>query len=121
MQSDADVSQCVKFASKHNLDVAIRGGGHSYHGASSTEGMVIDLRKLNRVTVDKSAKRVTGGGGCIAMDLEKAAEAEGLGVLFGAVNETGEMLLNPETGYALYGEQEESCRGSYGLVQVSVD
>ena len=60
--------------------------------------MVIDLRKLNRVSVDKAAKRVTGGGGCIAMDLEKKAEAEGLGVLFGAVNETGEMSVNPETG-----------------------
>ena len=121
MESDADVSQCVKFASKHNLDVAIRGGGHSYHGASSTEGMVIDLRKLNRVTVDKSAKRVTGGGGCIAMDLEKAAEAEGLGVLFGAVNETGKMSFNPEIGRPLRGEPKGSCRGSYWIVQVSVD
>ena len=49
----------------------------------------VDLRKLNNVVVDKAAKTVTSGGGCLARDLEKPAEAEGLGVVFGVVNETG--------------------------------
>ena len=51
---------------------------------------MIDLRNLNKVTIDKANKTVTAGGGCLAADLEYPAEKEGLSVVFGAVNETGE-------------------------------
>ncbi|KAG8525241.1 uncharacterized protein KY384_008885 [Bacidia gigantensis] len=106
VESEQDVSECIKFAKEHDIDIAVAGGRHSYHGSSSTTGMVIgeikqpqnstrcaddcqDLRKLNKVTIDKASKTVTGGGGCVAGDLEKPAEAEGLSVVFGAINETG--------------------------------
>ena len=49
-----------------------------------------DLKNMRKVTVDKEAKMVTAQGGCIAADVEQAAEAKGLSVVFGQVNETCE-------------------------------
>ena len=48
-----------------------------------------DLRKMNGVMIDKAAKTATAQGGCLAKDVEAPAEAEGLSVVFGAVNVTG--------------------------------
>lgn len=52
---------------------------------------ITDLRKMRNVTVDKVAKTVTAQGGCLAADVEEAADVEGLTVPFGAVNETGKV------------------------------
>ncbi len=54
-----------------------------------TESSLLDLQKMRNVTVDKSSKTVTAQGGCTAADVEQPAEAEGLSVVFGVVNETG--------------------------------
>lgn len=35
------------FASKHNLEVAIEGGGHSCSGAASSEDVIVDLANIN--------------------------------------------------------------------------
>ena len=40
-QNEDDVVQCVKYVGKHSLDVAVACGRHSYHGASSADGMII--------------------------------------------------------------------------------
>jgi len=37
----------IVWATEHNLDLAIRGGGHSSSGASSTEGGVVGILLLN--------------------------------------------------------------------------
>ena len=47
------------------------------------------MRKMNKVTVDKAGMKISAQGGCLAEQVETAAEAEGLLVVFGAVNETG--------------------------------
>ena len=41
VEDEDDIVKCIKFVEKHNLDVAVAGGRHSYHGASSSTGMVI--------------------------------------------------------------------------------
>jgi hypothetical protein len=53
--STADVVAAVNYARERGLEIAVRGGGHSPTGASTVDdGMLIDLRQLNRVTVDPS-------------------------------------------------------------------
>ncbi|GES63905.1 hypothetical protein ATETN484_0009059200 [Aspergillus terreus] len=90
VEDEQDIVKCVEFVNKHYLDVAVCSHGrHSYHGASSSTGMVIDLGRMRRVSVDKEAMTVTAQGGCIARDVELPLEAEGLATVFGAVNETG--------------------------------
>jgi FAD/FMN-containing dehydrogenase len=55
---------------------------------------MLDMRKMNKIIVDKVGMKVSAQGGCLAEHVETAAEAEGLLVVFGAVNETGKSQLN---------------------------
>jgi FAD/FMN-containing dehydrogenase len=61
--SAAGVATCVRWAAKHGVPFAIRGGGHSFAGQSSSKGLVIDLRRLNGVKpgMDGYTARVGAG------------------------------------------------------------
>lgn len=64
-----DVATCLKFAQDYDLPLAVRSGGHSTGGYSSTTGLVIDVSKLNSVTVGSSTVRVgTGAQGVDVID-----------------------------------------------------
>jgi FAD/FMN-containing dehydrogenase len=83
-----DVALAIKFAKENNLPLAVRGGGHSASGASSSEnGIVIDLsRHLNGVHIDAEHKIAIAGGGAIWASVEKAAIEHGLATVAGTVN-----------------------------------
>jgi hypothetical protein len=53
--------------------------------------LVLDMRKMQKVKIDKAAMTATAQGGCLAEQVEVAAEAEGLSVVLGVVNETGKI------------------------------
>ncbi|KAH7262704.1 hypothetical protein BKA59DRAFT_37510 [Fusarium tricinctum] len=84
-----EVSSAIKFAVSQNIAMAVCGGGHSSSGASSTEGMVIDLRKMRKVVVDTEALSVEFEGGCLWEDVDTALERHGLATVGGVVNHTG--------------------------------
>jgi len=51
--SETDVREAIRFARRHKLKVAIRGGGHNWHNtALRQEGLLLDLSGLNQVHVD---------------------------------------------------------------------
>lgn len=50
--SDADVQLCLRWARDHRETFAIRCGGHSYAGFSTTTGLLIDVKPMNRVSFD---------------------------------------------------------------------
>jgi FAD/FMN-containing dehydrogenase len=83
-----DVALAIKFAKENNLPIAIRGGGHSAAGASSSEnGLVIDLsRHLNGVKVNPEQKIAVVGGGALWEAVDKAAIEHGLATVAGTVN-----------------------------------
>ncbi|CAL1702341.1 unnamed protein product [Somion occarium] len=86
-----DVSLAIKYAKANALPIAIRGGGHSAAGTSSSEdGLVIDLSKyINGVTVDAEKRLAYIGGGAVWKTVDHAAIQHGLATVGGTVNHTG--------------------------------
>ena len=82
-----DVALAIAYARENRLPIAIRGGAHSTAGASSTEGLVIDLsRHLNAVEIDPENKLAYVGGGAIWEHVDKASTPHGLASVAGTVN-----------------------------------
>lgn len=85
--SDADVAEVLDFATAHGVDVPVRSGGHSYVGASTGPGIVIDLRELNDVSVGNGV--ATLGGGIALIDAYAGLAAHGVSIPAGSCPTVG--------------------------------
>ena len=86
----ADVRDAVSFCTEHDVGVRARSGGHSYAGYSTaSKGAVLDLRELNRITVDQEAATATVGAGAQLIDMYTALAADGLTVPAGSCPSVG--------------------------------
>ncbi|RGB39967.1 hypothetical protein C1646_739857 [Rhizophagus diaphanus] len=69
-----DIVKTVNFANKNNLDFAVCCGGHSTSGSSSSEGgIVLNMRKLNKVRVDTEKKLIYAQGGSLFGEVDSEA------------------------------------------------
>jgi FAD/FMN-containing dehydrogenase len=86
----ADVIEAVRFARRHNMLVAVRGGGHNVAGYSVCEGgMVIDLSPMKGIRVDPAARTVRAQGGVTWGELDHETEVFGLATTGGLISTTG--------------------------------
>lgn len=99
----------VTDAHESHIDSFVTGGGHSTSGAASIEdGIVIDLSKMRKVTVDVDAKTIKAEGGTTWEDVDVEAAKFGLATVGGTVNHTGVGGLTLGGGYGY-------LTGKYGL------
>lgn len=85
-----EVAEALHHARTHNLEVAVRSGGHSVAGMSTNEGgLVVDVRPMKSVSVDPEAKTITAGGGLTWGEFDRATQQHGLAVTGGRASTTG--------------------------------
>src|SRR5207245_2033274 len=86
----AGVARAILFARENDLEIGVRGGGHSAAGYAVPDGgLMIDLSAMHHVRVDPKRRRAWVGGGAELGELDRAAQEHGLGTTAGNVSHTG--------------------------------
>jgi FAD/FMN-containing dehydrogenase len=85
-----DVSRAIALARETGLELAVRSGGHSIPGHSTTEGgIVLDLRDLDELEIDVEGRTAWVGGGVTTGRYTDAAAGHGLATPFGDTGSVG--------------------------------
>jgi FAD/FMN-containing dehydrogenase len=86
----ADVIAALGFARRHELEIAVRGGGHNVAGTALCDGgLVIDLQPMKGMRVDRSKRTLLAQPGLRLGDVDHETEAFGLALVSGINSETG--------------------------------
>jgi FAD/FMN-containing dehydrogenase len=86
----ADVSRVVTLARESNLELAIRSGGHSTAGHSTTDGgIVLDLRDMKGLEIDVEGRTAWAETGLTTGEYTTAVGAHGLATGFGDTGSVG--------------------------------
>ncbi len=88
--STTEVAAAVRYAREHDLEIAVRCGGHNIAGLAVPEGgLMIDLTPMGDVQVDPDRKLAVVQGGALLGELDRAAQVHGLATTAGNVSHTG--------------------------------
>lgn len=86
----ADVATVVRYAHDTGTALAVRAGGHSIMGHSSTDGgLLIDLSRLKRIDVDPEGQTAWADGGVLAGEYTAETSKYGLVTGFGDTPSVG--------------------------------
>jgi FAD/FMN-containing dehydrogenase len=101
-----DVRNAIRFTATKGIPVRARSGGHSYAGYSTlSDGVVLDLRKLNSITVDKSGATATVGAGAQLIDVYAELAKAGATLPAGSCPSVGISGVTLGGGFGLAGRQ----------------
>ena len=89
-KSVKDIQKFVATAAQMRVEFAIRSGGHSAAGHSSSNGgLVLDLREMKAIDIDEATKTVWAETGLTAIELTEAVLKYNLVVGFGDAGTVG--------------------------------
>ena len=90
VENVGDVQRVVAIARDRGIELAVRSGGHSIAGHSTSEGgLVIDLRSMAKVDVDPASRTAWVETGATALQVTEAAANHGLVIGFGDAGSVG--------------------------------
>ncbi len=85
-----DVASAIRFLTGQPIRLRARSGGHSFAGYSTLSGgVVLDLRHLRNIDVDRSAGTATIGAGAQLIDVYSALGARGVTIPAGTCPSVG--------------------------------
>ena len=85
-----DVQRVVAAARAGGQELAVRSGGHSIAGHSTTDGgIVLDLRSMNKIEIDPATRTAWVETGATALQVTEAAAKHGLVLGFGDAGSVG--------------------------------
>ena len=119
----SDVVNSVNFARTHNLLVAIRGGGHNVAGTGVCDGgIVIDLSKMKRMSVDPELLTARAQPGLLAGEFDFITQSFGLATTLGIISHTGiaGLTLGGGSGW-LQGKYGMACDNLLSVEIVTAD
>jgi FAD/FMN-containing dehydrogenase len=80
-KNEEEISKALQFARDNHLKVTCAGQQHSMGGQTFThDGVVLDLRDFNRITLEKEQRTVNVQGGVRWWQLQQALDKEGFSV-----------------------------------------
>jgi FAD/FMN-containing dehydrogenase len=86
----ADVVDAVNLAREHNLEVAVKGGGHNPAGRATVDGgLMIDLSLMRGLHVDPKARTAQAQGGATWGEYNRETQIHALASTGGVVSSTG--------------------------------
>lgn len=88
-QTPQHAAAALNYVRSENLPFSIRSGGHCFAGLSQNNSVVIDVRNMNRIRVDKKQGTITAEAGVTLGQAHRAAAQEGLLLSAGWCSDVG--------------------------------
>src|SRR6266850_1363011 len=119
---EEDALRAVEFARRHELEVAVRAGGHSHLGWGCSNGLIIDLSGMKRIAIDPLRRTARAEGGVLSGEVARAAGRHGLAPVLGQCPGVGAsgLILGGGLGW-LSGLHGASCDNLLSARVVATD
>jgi hypothetical protein len=114
--SDADVAATLAFCRDHAVPFAVRAGGHSYAGYSSSTGVILDVTRMAAISFASGAATV--GAGARLIDVYSACAGAGVAIPGGSCPTVGIAGLALGGGVGVIGRKFGLCSDNVLSAQV---
>lgn len=96
-----DVAQCLAFCHEYDFPFAMKSGGHSYAGYSTTDGLLLDMSAMNTCTYDPDTGILHVEGGARILDVLTTLEPHNRAITHGRCSTVGvsSMVMGGGSGF----------------------
>jgi FAD/FMN-containing dehydrogenase len=84
-----DIAAAISWCRDYDMPFAVRAGGHSYAGYSTTYGLMLDVSPMRQISFDRSTGLVTVAGGARNTDVYAALRANNVAITHGRCPSVG--------------------------------